>query len=84
MLKAGRKKSRECDFYHPSDELSEGAGQSCVGNEPSLYVFSNCKPHGIPILYMRIIAQALKPTSTASTKILDVVPSSPFNLRCLL
>lgn len=29
MLKAGRKKSRESDFYHRSDELSEG-GQSCL------------------------------------------------------
>ncbi|EAA2765065.1 hypothetical protein D4Y10_20875, partial [Salmonella enterica subsp. enterica serovar Oranienburg] len=63
------KKNHECGFYHRSDELSEGAGQSCVGSEPSLYVFSNGKPHDIPILYMRIIAQALKPTSTASTKI---------------
>lgn len=71
MLKAGRKKSRESDFYHRSDELSEGVGQSCVDSEPSLYFFSNGKPHDIPILYMRIIAQALKPTNTASTRILN-------------
>ncbi|EAT4705897.1 hypothetical protein EWR62_21575 [Salmonella enterica] len=70
MLNAGRKKSRECGFYHRSDELSEG-GQSRAGSEPSLYGFSNGKPHGIPILYMIIIAHELKPTSTASIRILN-------------
>lgn len=67
----GVKKSRECGFYHRSDEPSEGAGQSRAGSEPSLYGFSNGKPHGIPILHMRIIVYALKPTSTASIRILN-------------
>ncbi|EAU3555421.1 hypothetical protein D8U89_21295, partial [Salmonella enterica] len=50
------------------DELSEGVGQS----KASLYVFSNGKPHGIPTLYMRIITHALKPTSTASIRSINL------------
>ncbi|EBW3317719.1 hypothetical protein DPD57_23325 [Salmonella enterica subsp. enterica serovar Kottbus] len=71
-LNARHKKSRSRGFYHQSDKLSEGAGQSSAGSEPSLYGFSNGKPHGIPILTMRIIAQALITTRTASTRILNL------------